>query len=158
MNTTTPTTTRNVSRFGRARFGGPSILLLAVSVILGALLSAAVGLLFATFGDDGRTWLAFTVMAVTSLPIAVVIFWALLVDLSTLKDRLERPEESIENVWYEKATSGAFHDLIFVFGLGTLALTIFHLDVQAWLVLTVLFLLAAGDVVARYLFLVRAGR
>ncbi|MFT4296684.1 MAG: hypothetical protein QM582_14865 [Micropruina sp.] len=133
-------------------------MLLTVSLLLGGLLAAGIGGLLATFGGQ-ENWLSgFVIGAVVTLPTASALAWAVLVDRSTLRGAVDRPEESVENTWYDQAASGAFNDLIMVIGLGAGAFSIFRVGIAASAVLMVLALLAAADFGLRYWVASRAGR
>ena len=106
------------TRWGKARFGGGSAALLSISLGIGAIASAGLGWLFQLLGDAERPVLAFTLMAVSTLPVTTALGWAALVDRSTLMGAIEKPDDSIESVWYEKAAGGAFGDILLVGGLG----------------------------------------
>lgn len=77
----------------------------------------------------------------------------MLVDRSTLTGAMDRPEDSIESVWYEKAASGVFGDILIVGGLGSAGFAFMQLEASVSLVLLAVTLLAALDFAARYLWL-----
>ena len=92
-------------------------------------------------------------MAIVVLPTAVVVGWAVLVDRSTLAGAIDKPEDSIESAWYEKAAAGAFGDILMVSGLGSAGFAFIQLEASvSWTLLAVV-LLAILDFVARYLWL-----
>lgn len=62
-------------------------------------------------------------MAASALPVGAALAWLFLVDRTTLRGADTNPKESIEGRWYEKATSGAFHDTLVVVGLGAAILS-----------------------------------
>lgn len=144
------------SRWGRPRFGGSSAMLLSASFLIGVLISASLGLLFVWLGDVERPPLAFVVMAIVTLPVAMTLGWAVLVDRSTLAGATDKPEDSIESAWYEKAASGAFGDVLMVGGLGTAGFTFLQLEAPVSLILLAVTLLAMLDFAARYLWLKRS--
>lgn len=141
------------SKWGRAKFGGSSAQLVAASLAAGVLLSAALGWLFMLLRNGDHPLLAFAIMAVFTLPIAAVLAWAVLVDRSTLAGAIEKPEDSVESAWYEKAASGAFTDILLVGGLGCAALSFLGTEGTVGLVLGSVIAFAMLDFGARYLWL-----
>ncbi|MBF4995298.1 hypothetical protein ITX31_14415 [Arthrobacter gandavensis] len=139
------------SKWGRGRFGGSTSHLMAASLTVGVLVSAALGWLFMVLRNGDRPLLAFGIMAVFTLPIAAVLAWVVLVDRSTVAGALDKPEDSVESVWYDKAASGAFTDILLVGGLGCAALTFLGTEATAGLVLGGVVAFAMLDFGARYL-------
>ena len=139
------------SKWGRSRFGGSSAQLLAASLAIAVLVSAALGWLFMVLRNGDRPLLAFGIMAAFTLPVAAVLAWVVLVDRSTITGALEKPEDSVESVWYEKAASGAFTDILLVGGLGCAALTFLGTEGTAGLVLGGVVAFAMLDFGVRYL-------
>jgi MFS family permease len=149
MNTNT---TPRQTRWGRSRlFGGGSIALVAVSVGIGAVLSSGIGGLFATFGNPTKPWLAFAVVAIVTLPVSAALAWVILVDRTTITGATRNPDDSIENIWFERAALGAFGDLMIVLGLGAAAFAVFGLAVAPALLLGALWVLGSVDFGVRYL-------
>ncbi|HMS36428.1 MAG TPA: hypothetical protein PKA93_04630 [Arachnia sp.] len=145
-------TTPQQTRWGRSRFfGGGGIALVAVSVGIGAALSSGIGGLFAAFGNPTKPLLAFAVVAIVTLPVSTALAWVLLVDRATITGATRNPDESIENVWFERAALGAFGDLMIVLGLGSAAFAVFDLGIAPALLLAALFVLASADFAVRYL-------
>ncbi len=149
---------RTRSRFGRARFGGGSALLLSVSALIGLLVSCGLGVLLAAFGGIQRPWIGFVVGAVATLPTSIALAWAVLVDRSTLRGAIDRPQESIESVWYDRAAIGAFHDLLPILGIGAAAFSITRVSIHTGILLTALCLVVMIDFALRYRFASREGR
>lgn len=141
------------SRWGSARFGGGSATLLSTSLVIGALISAGFGGLFVWLGDVQRPTLAFAIMAIVTLPVTVTLGWAVLIKRSTLAGAIDKPDDSIESAWYEKAASGAFGDILIVGGLGLAGFAFTRLEVPVSLILLAVVLLAMLDFAARYLWL-----
>ncbi|MFT4230464.1 MAG: hypothetical protein QM602_09260 [Microbacterium sp.] len=141
---------RPTSRWGRPRFGGGGALLLALSIAGGLLIASGLGGLFALFEQGGSPALAFGVGTAVTLPTAVALSWALMVDWSTIAGRAERAEESIENTWYDRAATGTFHDLLMILGLGAAAFSVTRLAVDTGLLLMVLCGVAMADFALRY--------
>lgn len=139
------------SKWGRARFGGRTSHLMAASLAIAVLVSAALGWLFMVLRNGDRPLLAFGIMAAFTLPIAAVLAWVVLVDRSTIPGALKKPEDSVESVWYDKAASGAFTDILLVGGLGCAALTFLGTEGTAGLVLGGVVAFAMLDFGVRYL-------
>lgn len=118
------------SRWGRSsRLGGGSGRLILVSLVAGVVIALLIGAasygLASSQGDADPRFPAVTsaVMAASALPVGAALAWLFLVDRTTLRGADTNPEESIEGRWYEKATSGAFHDTLVVVGLGAAILS-----------------------------------
>lgn len=142
------------SRWGSARFGGSSALLIFLSLSGGLMLSAALALawwMFGAEGDQQRRILAGAVFAVLMLPAASALCWVFMLDRDTLAGAVRDPDSSVEGKWYEKAVFGAFHDLIAICGLGAMALGILRIDVDPVTMLVGVVVLAAVDTTVRYL-------
>ena len=157
MNTAV-TPPRPATRWGRSRLGGGSALLLLLSLVLGLLIASCLGALLALFSGERSPWLAFTVGVIITLPAAVALSWAVFVDWSTVAGRVNRPEESIESVWYGRAATGVFHDLLMILGLGAAAFSITRLTVDTGMLLIVLCGLVMIDFAVRYRVAAREGR
>lgn len=141
------------SKWGRARFGGRTVHLLTASLVIGVLISAGSGWLYMLLRDGGRPLLEFAVMAVFILPVSTVLGWAVLVDRSTLTGAIEKPEDSVESAWYNKAASGAFTDILLVAGLSCAAVSFLDVEGPLGLVLAAVIAFAMLDFAARYLWL-----
>lgn len=77
--------------------------------------------------------------------------WVLLVDRSTLSGAVERPDDSIESAWYEKAAGGAFGDILLVGGLGAAVFAFMKVEAPVSWCLSAVVLFAMLDIAARYL-------
>lgn len=126
MNTTTQPPRTPQSTWGRSpRLGGGSGRLIAVSVLLGvaaaAVLAAGATALAQAFSPamaDPWTWLFPLIFFVVAAPTLAMGAWALLVDRSTVRGATARPEESIENRWYDRAAQSAFHIMFPAIGIS----------------------------------------
>lgn len=98
-----PTASAQQSTIGRARFSGGTAALVVLSLLVGLAISGGLGALYAWLGETGEAWIRFAIVAVVTLPVSAMLPWALLVDRSSLKGSIERPEDSIESRWYAKA-------------------------------------------------------
>lgn len=144
------------SRWGRARFGGGTAALIGVSLGSGVFLSAIAGGAFAALSGSEQPILALAVMIVCTLPVTTALGWAVLVDRSSLKGAIERPDDSIESTWYDKAASGTFGDVLLVGGLGAAAFAFMQIDAPVGWSLAAVVLFAMLDFTARFLWLKRA--
>lgn len=152
MNSTPGTT----ARFGRARFGGGSAALIIASVIVGAAIASGLGALFAWLGDVGSAGLRFSVLTIAVLPGAAALAWAVLVDRASLPEATERPEDSVEAAWYDRAAQGAFLDVFVTVSVGAAAFSIAGLQVDSGMLLLAVSVLIVADFAVRYLLAKRA--
>ena len=165
----TPRTTTDPRRDARpfwgrsARLGGGPGPLIAVSLLLGTLLAALIGViaygLAATAGhEDPRAPLLLgVIMTTTSLLPGGALVWVLLVDRDTVRGAIRNTEDTVEGRWYGKATSGAFHDLLVLLGLGAFVVGLAGWQVDTGLLAAGLVLFMALSVGVRYLLLKRRG-
>lgn len=146
------------SKWGRSRFGGGSTALILISLGLGLVLAAGAGALFAKFGDTEKPWLAFTVMTGAALAPLSAMVWAILVDRLTITGVTKRPEESVENSWYDQAASGTFTDMLLILGVSATFFSIFRFNLNTGLVLAALIVIMMADFGIRYLIKSRRAR
>ncbi|MGA4507868.1 hypothetical protein ACQB6R_02410 [Propionibacteriaceae bacterium G1746] len=131
------------TRWGRsARLGGGSGRLVAVSILMGVagasiLAAGATALAQATSDGLSTTWaLLFPlVFFVLAAPVLAMGAWALLVDRSSVRGATVRPEDSIENRWYDRAAQATFHVMLPVVGLGAAVASITRWRADAGLLL-----------------------
>ena len=143
------------SRWGATKAGRRGLGLWGPAVAIGVLIAGVVGgLTFAVSPTDTPGPLA-VVTAVMTLPMAVALGWVIMVDRSSIAGAVERPEESVECQWLERASSGALMDAFVMIGLGAGAIAITRVDVAADLVLMALWALLSADLGVRYLVLRR---
>jgi len=108
------------TRWGQAKFGSGRIPAVLIAMPGGLLLGAAGGWLAVGTGLAGSSpLLGFAVFTACLAMPAMALMYVLVVDRSTVEGAVDRPEESVEGKWYDKAASGSFTDL--VLGLGVLA-------------------------------------
>lgn len=138
------------TNIGRARFGGGAAALVIVSLLIGLAISSGLGALFAWLGDTGEAWLRFAIVAFVTLPVSVMLPWALLVDRSSLKGAIERPEDSVESRWYARAAEGTMHDVLITVGIGAALFSITQLQVNTGMLLLVFGVLVMADFGVRY--------
>lgn len=139
------------TRWGKARFGGSSAALLGVSLGIGVIVSACLGWGFSLLGDVERPVLAFSLMTVSTLPVTTALGWAVLVDRATLVGATEKPDDSIESSWYEKAAGGVFGDMLLIGGLGATVFAFTKIEAPISWCLAAVVLFAMLDFTARYL-------
>lgn len=144
------------SRWGRARFGRGTAALIGTSLGIGALLSAVAGWTFSALSGSEQPLLALAVMFICTLPVTTALGWAILVDRSSLKGAIERPDDSIESAWYEKAASGTFGDVLLVGGLGATAFALLNIEAQVSWSLAAVVAFAMLDFTVRFLWLKRS--
>ncbi|MDQ0094990.1 hypothetical protein [Paeniglutamicibacter psychrophenolicus] len=106
---------------------------MAVAIPVGLLLAAGVGAITLWTGvASGEHALA--VSGVFALVVSwglMGLVWALVVDRSSLRGAIHKPDESIESTWLDAAMAGAFRDTIMLTGfvLAILSITGFEFDV-----------------------------
>lgn len=139
------------TRLGRARFGGGLAALVIGSLACGVVLAGGLGWLFSVLVTPESRVVGFVVFTAMTLPFLAMLGWALLVDRSTIAGALDRPEESIESVWYEKAASGAFGDILLVGGIGAVGFSVLQVEAPVMVILAAVLVFAMLDFAARYL-------
>lgn len=148
------------TKWGHTRFGAGRIAAMAVSIPLGILFGLAGGFLAVVAGVAGSNpVLGYLAFALCLTVPGIGLVFAVVVDRNTLEGAAERPDDSIESGWYEKATSGSFHDIIVVLGVAALVLSFIPRDFQVDLKIVLPAVLALCFVSAgiRYLVLRRKG-
>ncbi len=148
------------TKWGRARFGAGRVPALAVAVPGGLVLGAAGGCLAVAAGIAGSQPVAVFLVFWSCLTVpAVLLVYLAVVDRSTIEGGVERPDDSIEAGWYDKAASRALTDLILVLGITTVVLSFLPADIQVDLnlVLPAVVVFCAVSVGVRYLLLKRKG-
>jgi len=145
------------TRWGRLR-GGSRIPAMTIAMPVGLVLAAVVGVIAAVMWDAPTppvvVGIGFTVV---TLPALVALAWVFLVDRSTLRGALDRPEESVEGAWYNRAAQGAFSDILLIVGLGTAFLAITGIRIDVLIALIGVLLVAMGSFGIRYLIAQRRG-
>lgn len=145
------------TRWGRLR-GGSRIPAMTIAMPVGLGLAILVGVIAAAMWDAPTppvvVGIGFTVV---TLPALVALAWVFLVDRSTLRGALDRPEESVEGAWYNRAAQGAFSDILLIVGLGTAFLAITGIRIDVLIALIGVLLVAMGSFGIRYLIARRRG-
>ncbi|RRD45616.1 hypothetical protein [Tessaracoccus sp. OH4464_COT-324] len=123
-------------RWGRSRVKGIPTMWIAVPA--GVLIALVVGVLQVVLGnpDGPLKWLGGIILGCFLAPTAAAGVGALIVDRSTLPGAVAKPEESVENTWYNKAAVVSFHATMVVCGVGAFVTT--------WLGLQTISLTLAG--------------
>lgn len=145
--------------WGKAQFGRRKIPALAVAIPTGILLAAGFAALtvWAGLGGD-RPLLGGLVFGFAVVFPAIALSYAVVVDRTTIARAAEKPEESIEYDWFQRATSGALIDLVALCGILLLASVFFGpVTVELWILLTGVLVFALVSTGARYLLARRAG-
>lgn len=141
------------TRWGRTKFAAGRWPAMIVAIPVGLVLAAALGGLTLLTGiAEGPQ--PFLVASVTALVLAwglIGLVWAVIVDRSTLRGALDRPEESVESRWLESSMSGAFSDTILLAGLATAAIALTGVKLDAVWVLVAVICFAFFSTAVRYL-------
>ena len=95
--------------------------------------------------------LLFTVVTLTTLGPASGGWWVALVDRSTLRGAIQRPEDSAEGQWLQRALAAAFTLCFAVVGLGAGVITMMSWTVPADLLLLAVCALMMVSAVISYL-------
>lgn len=139
------------TRWGRSKFGSGTASALALAIPAGMLLSAATATVAVSVGFAAdRPWLGATALGVALAGPMVALAWVLCVDRSTIRGAAERPEESVESGWYRRATSGAFHDVLGLTGLGVAVLFLSEVQVPGSYALLAVLVLCFASFAIRY--------
>ncbi len=148
------------TKWGRTKFGTGRTPAMAIALPSGVVLAVAGGLLSVLVGvTASNPALGFWVFTSCLTMPAVALVYVLVVDRDTLEGAAERPDDSIESGWYDKAASGSFADLILVLGIASIILTFIPRDffVDLKLVLPAVVAVCFASFGIRYLVLRRKG-
>lgn len=149
MNTTTRTA------WGATKSGRGGLVLWGPAFAVGVLLAAVLGLVVYAVSPSETPALLGVVTGLVALPVGTTAGWALLVDRSSLAGAVERPEESVESQWLERASFGALFDGLAMIGLSAGAIAVTGVDVATDAVLLALWVLLTLDLAVRFLVLRR---
>lgn len=148
---------RDRTRWGRLR-GGSRTPATAIAIPAGLVLAVAVGVIAATMWDAPTPPFVVGVgFTVVTLPALVGLVWAFVVDRATLRGAIDRPEESIEGAWYDRAAQGAFSDTLLITGLGTTFFAITSIRIDMLIALIGVLVVAMGSCGIRYVIARRRG-
>ncbi|BBG02555.1 MULTISPECIES: hypothetical protein [Pseudonocardia] len=146
------------TRWGRVRFGRGTVPAMRLAAPIGALLAAGFGVVAVLSDAAGpRPLVGGTVVALVSFAGLTGLVWAMLVDRRTLRGATDRPEESVETVWFDAAARGAFTDTLIVTGIALALLAVTGADIPAIAALTGTVVVALTSVSVRYLVARRRG-
>lgn len=151
MGSSGSTGTRKHTALGRSRFGGGTPALVAASVLVGLAITAGIVAVFFSLYPDANRVLAAAVFAALCLPTAVALGWALLVDRMTIRGATARPKDSVESHWLDKASAGAFLDVLVLTGVGSAILALTGTEISATFVCMAICIVAQLDCGVRYL-------
>lgn len=152
--------TETRTKWGQARFGSGRVPAMAVALPCGLLLGAGGGWLAVVTGvTEANPVLGFCVFAVMLTMPATLLVYAAVVDRNTIEGAVERPDDSIEAGWYDKAASRSFTDLILILGVAGTVLAFLpgEITVNLKLVLPAVLVLCAVLFGVRYLLQRRQG-
>ncbi|PZP23561.1 MAG: hypothetical protein DI613_17625 [Kocuria rhizophila] len=119
-----------------------------LSVLTALVLASIVGAIASMFYDENRL-LGFVIFAACTAGTFFALGWVLFVSKYTVESD-EHAEDNIERRWYDKATSGAFHDIITTVGIALFVLAITRLEVSGMVVLTLILVLAVVSFAVRF--------
>ncbi|MCQ1995765.1 hypothetical protein [Arthrobacter sp. zg-Y1171] len=148
------------TKWGYAKFGTGRVPAAAIAVPCGLALGAAGGWLSVLAGISGSNpALSFCVFAACIAMPAVALVYVLVVDRNTLIGATERPDDSVESGWIDKAAAASFMDLILVLGVAATVLAFIPKDfsVDLKLILPAVIALGFASFGIRYLVLRRKG-
>ncbi|WP_146065604.1 hypothetical protein [Arthrobacter pityocampae] len=141
--------------WGRTAFAKGRFPAIAVAAPSGIVIGAVLGLLAASLGVGGSASpiLVGVVFALCLAFPSTMLVYILVVDRSTMAGAAERPEESVESAWYDKAAAGALTDIILVAGLAAAVLSFLpaRYSVDPGLLLAGVLGFASLSVAVRYL-------
>ena len=150
--------------WGRSsRLGGGTGRLIAVGLALGLAVTGALAAGATVLGraaspdlPENWNWLFPLIFVVIAAPVLSVGAWGLLVDRATVRGAAERPQDSIENRWYDRAAQTTFHVMLPVVGVGAGLASITRWQADTGLVLTVIAVLMLLVFVGSYAWAKRA--
>ncbi|MDN5818850.1 MAG: hypothetical protein L0I94_11930 [Yaniella sp.] len=147
------------SRWGRTRFAGGRIPALAFAIPVGLLLATGVGAitLWSRVAQGEYALLIAGMGAFFTSWGMIGLVWALVVDRTTIRGAVDKPEQSIESEWMEAAMAGAFRDTIMMTGLGLVALGLTGFELDALPALTGVLFIAICSTFVRYLMAKKRG-
>lgn len=146
------------SRWGRVKFGGGRRAALWFAVPIGVVLAVGTAALAVLTGSAGpRPFLGGVVIALVTVSPWIGLAWAFVVDRESLRGAVADPEQSVESVWYDKAASGAFTDVLLITGLGTTAIALAGIEISTVLALAAVLLVAMCSFGVRYIAQSRRG-
>jgi hypothetical protein len=145
------------TRWGRTKGGRAPAM--AVALPAGLALAGITSAVAAWAGFGGsRPAIAAVVMAACLAAPAVLLVWVVVVDRQSLAGTADRPEESIESRWYDRAAAGAQTDVVLVAAIAAVVLAVApDVDVTPELVLVGVIAVSFLCFAVRYQLLRRRG-
>ncbi|HLS26351.1 MAG TPA: hypothetical protein VK063_10805 [Beutenbergiaceae bacterium] len=122
-------------------------------VAVGLALAAGLGTIASVLREQ-QPALTFAVFSMTLLPACLGVSWLIFVAGHTTAPP-EHAEEGVETNWLQRATSGAFFDVITLLGLGLVAVAITGIELSVLPALAAVLFTAMADASVRYLVLSR---
>ncbi|MEX5273159.1 hypothetical protein RF638_04305 [Kocuria sp. CPCC 205235] len=119
-----------------------------LSIVMALVLASIVGAIASVFYDENRL-LGFVIFSACTAGTFFALGWVLFVSKYTVEEDAHA-EDNIEHRWYDKATSGAFHDIITTAGIALFALSVTRLEVSGTAVLILLLTLAMASFGLRF--------
>lgn len=107
------------TRWGQTRFAQGRVPAMAVAVPAGLLLAIGVGALtlLTDVAEDEQALIVAAVFAFVMSWGFIGLIWAMIVDRSTLRGAIDRPDDSVETKWLNAAMPGALGDTVLLTGL-----------------------------------------
>ncbi len=125
--------------FGTVRFGSRSMPALTTALIQGLASSIVLGILLAGFMSQSvPRMVKARIVAIVLCPIAVSLWWVILVDHNTLPGANPHAEESIESHWYGRAEQLSYRIFIGLVSAGCLLASMMGADQWALMLVCVL--------------------
>lgn len=95
---------------------------LTAVLVLGLACGIIIATVMASLMPQDMPWVnKIFIVVVAVCPISVVLFWVVLVDMNTVPGVNRHAEETVENLWYGKATSLSYQVCLGLAGLASLA-------------------------------------
>ncbi|QOR70780.1 hypothetical protein IM660_00150 [Ruania alkalisoli] len=152
------TAARERLRWGRSQWGRTRPAAWWHAAPLGIVLTVILSIAFSLIGFDAeQRRLALGIGLLCFTGPALALAWIVVVDRSTIRGAVDRPEETVENIWWDKATQHTLYDVVVVIGVGAAVLSLTGWEVTAVTALMALAGLIAADVAIRYVLARRAG-
>ncbi|WP_159618835.1 hypothetical protein [Ruania rhizosphaerae] len=152
------TTARKPLRWGRSQWGRTHPGAWWHAAPLGIVLTVTLSIAFSLIGFDAeQRRLALGIGLLCFAGPALALAWIVVVDRSTIRGAVDRPEETVENIWWDRATQRTLYDVVVVVGVGAAVLSLTGWEVTAVTALMALAGLIAADVAIRYVLARRAG-
>lgn len=111
------------TKWGRTKFGDGRLPAMVIAIPGGLVLGAVLGAAAVWAGVAGpRPVLGGIVFALCLTSPGILAVYVLVADRDTMTGAIERPGESVESRWYDRAAAGALTDVVTLAGLSALFL------------------------------------